>query len=144
MNMREKWTMHCVHKSEVAIFIMSHSWVSHTAFGIEGDSNNMLPDLPEMFSRSCALSLSLPTSVTHTQLVFLLWQTFRTKGTHGRTCLGRWRGYSLIKGEEAWRPTPEAAVPMFQQAGRRERQLLELSSHFPLYSTSSPWNGTTL
>lgn len=29
----------------------------------------MLPDLPEKLSRSCALSLSLPTSVTHTQLV---------------------------------------------------------------------------
>lgn len=75
MNMREKWTMHCVHKSKVAIFIMSHSWVSHTAFGIEGESNNMLPDLPEKLSRSCALSLalalflSLSPPVTHTQLV---------------------------------------------------------------------------
>lgn len=63
-------------------------------------------------------------------------------GTYG-SLSARVEGIQSSQGEAAWRPMPEAAVRLFQRAGSGERQLLELSSRFPFYSTPSSWTGTT-
>lgn len=91
MNMREKWTIHCVHKSGVAIFIMSHSWVSHAAFGIDGESNNTLPDLPE--------KRPPPLCHTHTISYFFYCDKCSRQRELIEARLRGWRGHSPIRGK---------------------------------------------